>query len=250
VVAARYDGHADWYDTTFGSLGAEAGSGGLLGRLLGPASDARMCLDVGCGTGLHFRAVETLGYTVIGVDVSADQLRIAGSRNRRLLRADAARLPLRDASIPTVAMTFVHTDVDDFAAVVSEAARVLRPGGRLVCLGVHPAYVGAFLDRTTETDTREVRLTAGYGDERLHRDPSGRFPVRSRVGARNLTLATFLNAFLAQDTLRLTSVTELDTGLRPWRPDTGDGRIVPWNIALTARAVTPGRGPAGPERQD
>ena len=32
-------------------------------------------LDVGCGTGLHFRAVQDRGYTVIGADVSADQLR-------------------------------------------------------------------------------------------------------------------------------------------------------------------------------
>ncbi len=240
MVAARYDGHADWYDATFGFLGAEAGSGGVLRRLLGPAGgDARLCLDLGCGTGLHFRAVQALGYTVIGVDVSADQLRIAASRSRRLIQADAGRLPLRDGSIPIVAMTFLHTDVTDFAAVISEAARVLRPGGRLVYLGIHPAYVGAFLDRTTETGTREVRVTAGYGNERLHRDPSGRFPIRSRVGARNLTLTTFVNAFLAQDTLRLTSIAELDTDLRPWRPDASDGRILPWNIALSARAITP-----------
>jgi ubiquinone/menaquinone biosynthesis C-methylase UbiE len=171
--------------------------------------------------------VQTLGYTVIGVDVSADQLRIAASRNPRLIQADAGRLPLQDASVPAVAMTFLHTDVDDFAAAIAEAARVLRPGGRLIYLGLHPAYVGAFSDRTTETDTHQVRVTAGYGDERLHRDPSGRFPIRARVGARNLTLATFLNAFLAQDTLRLTSIAELDTDLRPWRPDPGDGRIVP-----------------------
>jgi SAM-dependent methyltransferase len=239
VATARYDGHADWYDATFGFLGTDAGFGGLLGRLLGPATgDTRLCLDIGCGTGLHVAAVHALGYTVVGVDVSADQLRIAASRNPRLVRADAGRLPLRDASVPAVVMTFVHTDVDDFAAVIAEAARVLRPGGQLLYLGIHPAYVGAFLDRTTESDIHKVTVTAGYGDERLHRDPSGRFPVRSRVGARYLTLATFLAAFLAQDTLRLTSITELDTNLRPWRPDSGDRRIVPWNIALTARAIT------------
>jgi ubiquinone/menaquinone biosynthesis C-methylase UbiE len=31
-----------------------------------------------------------------------------------------------------VAMTFIHTDVDDFPAAVGEAARVLRSGGRLI----------------------------------------------------------------------------------------------------------------------
>jgi hypothetical protein len=64
---------------------------------------------------------------------------------------------------------------------------------------------------------------------------AGRFPVRSRVGARNLTLATFLNAFLSQHTLRLDSVTELDTTLTPWTPDPRDCRVVPWNIAVVAR---------------
>jgi ubiquinone/menaquinone biosynthesis C-methylase UbiE len=175
--------------------------------------------------------------------VSSDQLRVAASRNPRLIQADAARLPLRDASIPTIAMTFVHTDVDDFPAVLGEAARVLRPGGRLVYLGLHPAYVGAFLDRSTETETQEARLTAGYGNEQLHRDATGRFPVRSRVGARNLTLSTFLNAFLAQDTMRLTSIAELDTNLQPWQPDAGDSRIVPWNIALTAIKPAGATGP-------
>jgi ubiquinone/menaquinone biosynthesis C-methylase UbiE len=238
VVDARYDGHADWYDATFRDLGDEAGSAGLLGRLLGPVDvDCSVCLDVGCGTGLHFGPVAARGYTVLGVDLSADQLRIAASRNRRLVRADAARLPLPDASVPAVVMTFIHTDVDDFPATVAEAARILRPGGRLIYLGVHPGYVGAFIDRQAEVESHEVRISAGYGEERLRRDVSGRFPVRSRVGACNLTLQTLVNAFLAQETLRLTSFIELDTAMQPWRRHPPDGRVVPWNIALVARAV-------------
>jgi hypothetical protein len=114
---------------------------------------------------------------------------------------------------------------------------VLRPGGRLVYLGLHPAYVGAFIARQDEPDRHEVRITAGYGDERLRRDPTGRFPMRSRVGARNLALGTFLSAFLAQRPLRLLSVDELDTDMQPWCPDRSDGRVIPWNIAITARTV-------------
>ncbi len=235
MLDARYDGHADWYDTTFRRYGD--GSARRLAGLLGPADPADpVCLDVGCGTGLHFAAVEARGHTVVGVDLSADQLRVAASRNPRVVRADAGRLPLADASVPAVVMTYIHTDVDDFPRAVAEAARVLRPGGRLVYLGLHPAYVGPFLDRQGEAERGELRLAPGYGDERLGRDPTGRFPVRSRVGARNLTLATFLGAFLAQPALRLTSVVELDTGLRPWRPGPADGRVVPWNLAVTARA--------------
>jgi hypothetical protein len=48
MVGARYDGHADWYDATFRRLGDEAGSAGLLARLLGPAdADDPTCLDIG-----------------------------------------------------------------------------------------------------------------------------------------------------------------------------------------------------------
>lgn len=238
MLGARYDGHADWYDATFRYLGDEDGSAGLLCRLLGPPDpDNPICLDIGCGTGLHFRAVQAGGYTVVGVDLSADQLRIAARRSPRVIQADARRLPLRDAAIPAIAMTFTHTDVDDFAVAVGEAARVLRPGGRIVCLGQHPTFMGPFIERENELAHRELHITAGYGDERLQRDPTGRFPVRSRVGARNLTLATFLGAFLAQPTLRLSSVVELDTDMRPWRLNPDDGRVVPWNIAVTARAA-------------
>jgi SAM-dependent methyltransferase len=239
VVQARYDGNADWYDTTFRRLGDEQGSAGLLARLLGPAdSHDPVCVDIGCGTGLHFQAVQARGYAVVGIDLSADQLRIARSRNPRLIRADARRLPLANSSVPAVVMTYIHTDVDDFPAAVSEAARVLRPGGRLVYLGPHPGYVSAFFDRSTEASDGEVRISAGYGDERRRHDPTGRFPMRSHVGARYLTMTTFLNAFLAQPGLRLTGVEELDRGMRPWQPDSADGLIIPWNIAITAKAVT------------
>jgi SAM-dependent methyltransferase len=235
VTDARYDGHADWYDSRFRHLRDGTHSAGRLADLLGePPPDDRRCLDVGCGTGLHHAAVEARGWTVIGADLSADQLRIAATRNHRLLRADAARLPLADAAVPAVSMTFIHTDVDDFPAVVAEAARVLRPGGRLVYLGPHPAFVGAFADRRTETTDGDLRIVPGYGNERHHVDPTGRFPIRSRVGSRNLTLQTVLGAFLTAGTLRLSSFTELDTAMRPWPAVPGDGRVVPWNVAITA----------------
>ena len=232
MMEARYDGHADWYDARFRRYADRDGSAGLLARLLGPGGS--LCLDLGCGTGLHFAAVRDLGYTVLGVDLSSDQLRIAATRNPWVVRADGGRLPLADGAVDAVTMTYTHTDVDDFAAVVAEAARVLRPGGRLVYLGPHPCFVGAFATRTDEAAEGGFRVGPGYGDERLQRDPTGRFPIRSRVGAHNLTLTTFLGAFLAQPALRLASVTEYDTDLRPWTTERPDGRVAPWNLAVIA----------------
>lgn len=238
MTDARYDGHADWCDTTFRAYGGKDGSAGLLGQLLGPADSAgQICLDIGCGTGLHIAAVTALGYTLLGVDLSSDQLRIARTRHRRVAQADARWLPLPNRSVSVVTMTFTHTDMDDFATVVGEAARVLRSDGRLIYLGLHPCYVGAFVDRNVEADERRLRLTAGYGDESLQYDTTGRFPVRSRVGSRSLTLATLLNAFLEPGRLRIDTIAEYDTNLRPWRTNANDGRLVPWNIALIAHAT-------------
>jgi hypothetical protein len=59
------------------------------------------CLDVGCGTGLHFETVRATGRVAIGVDRSADQLRYARSRGV-CVQADAAMLPFADGAFPMV----------------------------------------------------------------------------------------------------------------------------------------------------
>ncbi|HLJ09156.1 MAG TPA: methyltransferase domain-containing protein, partial [Acidimicrobiia bacterium] len=77
--AARYDGVADWYDEAFSTYGSEEGTAGRLADRLGPGR-GRPLLDVACGTGLHFSLVERRGWRVVGVDLSADQLRLAHQR--------------------------------------------------------------------------------------------------------------------------------------------------------------------------
>jgi SAM-dependent methyltransferase len=51
--------------------------------LLGPGNG--MCLDLGCGTGLCFDALAATGRTVVGLDRSADQLRIARRRSQQVV---------------------------------------------------------------------------------------------------------------------------------------------------------------------
>jgi ubiquinone/menaquinone biosynthesis C-methylase UbiE len=76
-----------------------------------------------------------LGWSVTGVDVSADQLRLARERvgdEVELVQADATELPFADKTFDAALLAFTHTDVDDFEGLVREAARVLHPGARLV----------------------------------------------------------------------------------------------------------------------
>lgn len=58
------------------------------------------------------------------------------------MQADAAALPFGDGTFRAVAALWISTDVDDFTAVLAEAARVLSPGGRVVFYGAHPCFNG------------------------------------------------------------------------------------------------------------
>lgn len=143
TAPARYDGFADWYDANIGPF-ADAAGRELL-DLLG-AGPGR-CLDLACGTGINLRRLVDASWTVTGVDLSADQLRLARQRApsaAELVQADVTALPFEEGSFDAVACSLLHTDVTDFAVVCREAARVLRPGGRLAYVGIHPCFVGPF----------------------------------------------------------------------------------------------------------
>jgi len=158
---SRYDAIAEWYDqVSTGWAGPEPdSSASWLTRLLGPGEG--WCLDLACGGGRLAAAIERTGRTVVGVELSAGQLRVARRRRlRHLVRADVARLPVGDAAVGAAVLAYVHTDVDDAAPVFAEVERVLWPGGRLVFLGVHPCFVGHFVERREAG--AEVVLHAGY----------------------------------------------------------------------------------------
>jgi len=92
--------------------------------------------DVGCGPGNSATYLRDAVASVIAVDAARAMLLRARRRDPRLLlvRADAARLPLRDASVDAVTFHSVLYLLRDRAAVLRETARVLRPGGRAVIL--------------------------------------------------------------------------------------------------------------------
>lgn len=187
----RYDGFADWYES-FNAPLAEA-SRDLVVSLLGEGSG--LCLDLGCGTGLHFAALRATGRVPVGVDLSADQLAIARTRGA-CIQADGAILPFADESFPTVTMLWISTDVDDFSAVVHEAARLLVPGGLLVFAGVHPCFMGPHIEYR-EDGGRIVHPT--YRIAAWHEPQpwwTGRAGLRNRVGMRHVPLADLLQAFL------------------------------------------------------
>ncbi|WP_370934445.1 class I SAM-dependent methyltransferase [Amycolatopsis sp. cg13] len=187
---AAYDEIADWYEEEFlraqpVNPGAEA-----LRELLGTGSG--VCLELGCGTGVHADLVRELGWTPIGVDLSGGMLRHARAR-LPIAQADAARLPVRDRSVAAVVAVLVHTDMPAYFAVLREVARVLRPGGVFVHVGVHPCFCGGFADRG---DPAAVVVRPGYLDGHWTKESWTDQGIRDKVGATHWPLPELLNGFL------------------------------------------------------
>ncbi|MGB7278418.1 MAG: class I SAM-dependent methyltransferase, partial [Pseudolabrys sp.] len=99
----------------------------------------RSLLDLGTGTG---RMLEMFGPDIergLGLDLSLDMLLLArdrleraGLRNCSVRQGDIYDLPLANGSFDVVIVHQVLHFLDDGARAIREAARVLRPGGRLL----------------------------------------------------------------------------------------------------------------------
>lgn len=93
-------------------------------------------LDVGCGDGWTARLLAPRSRSYVGVDRSQKLVEVARRRAQgaRFERADAHELPFADASFDAVLLLHVLTYAERPEAVVAEAGRVLRPGGRVVAV--------------------------------------------------------------------------------------------------------------------
>lgn len=109
-------------------------------RLL-PEVDGLDVVELGCGTGYVSSWLARRGARPVGLDNSGRQLANARMFQEEfdvhfpLVHADAERLPLRDARFDLAVSEYGAAIWCDPYRWIPEAARVLRPGGRLVFLG-------------------------------------------------------------------------------------------------------------------
>lgn len=92
-------------------------------------------LDIGGGTGNYALALRAHGFNPVVVDASEAMLARAAAKGLPTVRADATQLPFADASADAATLISMLHHVPDWRAALREAARVLRPGGRLAVMG-------------------------------------------------------------------------------------------------------------------
>jgi SAM-dependent methyltransferase len=166
VELSVLDGYAAWaerYDEEDNPLAIIEGPAILeaCGNVAGLA-----VLDVGCGTGRHSLPLIQAGANVVGIDFSPEMLVVARRRAASLMGGTGSAsaefhqhslpdpFPFARQSFDLVIMGLVIEHVDDLDAVMREAHRVLKPGGRCLVSALHPERTAAgqrarFLDPAT-----------------------------------------------------------------------------------------------------
>lgn len=137
-IARRYDllNHvlSGWTDVKWRRWAADAAL----------ESNPRAILDVACGTGdlaIQMSRLADPSTLIVGSDFTGAMIRLAEPKARRHARheitwieGDGLHLPFADASFDVVTVAFGLRNMESWEGGLREMARVLRPGGRLVCL--------------------------------------------------------------------------------------------------------------------
>jgi ubiquinone/menaquinone biosynthesis C-methylase UbiE len=143
-AAAYFRANAAQWDSIRSLYVAEHEVERELAELL-PADGIRDLLDIGTGTGRVLEIFGPRAERAVGVDLSREMLAVARVnlaraelRNCSIRQADMYQLPLPGASFDAVVIHQVLHYAERPPQAIAEAARVLRPGGRLVIIDFAP----------------------------------------------------------------------------------------------------------------
>ncbi|WP_199431026.1 demethylmenaquinone methyltransferase [Qaidamihabitans albus] len=132
-VAAMFDDVAAGYDraNSVMTFGFDRRWRITTSRVL-DAREGEKVLDLAAGTGVSTQEYTHAGAWCVAADFSLGMLRNGRHRGVPMVAADALRLPFADESFDAATITFGVRNFVDTSAALTEIARVVRPGGRLV----------------------------------------------------------------------------------------------------------------------
>ena len=155
-VSVVFDRVADRYDETRGGQARADMMADLLVPLL-PGSGP--LLELAVGTAIVAATIAgRSGRPVIGIDLSRPMLEVGRPRlPGRLIHGDVTTLPIRTASLDAACALWILHLVGDPQAMLDEAARTLRKGGRLVVVGRGESRSDEDVDRIVDAVEHELR---------------------------------------------------------------------------------------------
>jgi demethylmenaquinone methyltransferase/2-methoxy-6-polyprenyl-1,4-benzoquinol methylase len=151
-------------------------------------------VDVACGTGkVSVSLAKRVGPSgrVVGVDFSPRMIDRAGRDHRSVsnvefIVGDATALPLPDETFDAATIAFGMRNLPDYRAGFAEMARVVRPGGRVVCLEIaRPRNrIGRAIQQWFDRIVPFIGRIAGQGDAYGYLVQSTRgYPGPERIAA-------------------------------------------------------------------
>jgi ubiquinone/menaquinone biosynthesis C-methylase UbiE/predicted transcriptional regulator len=178
---AFFAGAAGQWDKLRGELYGDRFTTAAMLALL-PSTSA--IADLGCGTGRLAEELAPYVARVIGVDNSPAMLKTAKKRTAELPNVDLRlgelqALPIADGECDAAMLLLALTYVADPVIVLSEAARVLKPGGRVVIVDILPHDRDDFRRQMDQQwmgiepeRMREMLARAGFNEPRARSLPT------------------------------------------------------------------------------
>lgn len=143
--STSWGGVAQWYDGVVEDSASYQTSVVLpnLMRMMN-VQKGEVVFDVACGQGFFARAFFAAGAEVVGSDISEELITIAQKSSPREIEFYASPAEqsefIADSSIDKIAIVLALQNIERVAPVMSMAARVLKPGGKLFIVLNHPTF--------------------------------------------------------------------------------------------------------------